>query len=146
VYVISKLNTSYARRIGVPDSEILHPWTSGAGKLDEVGSAIESANGRVVGPGANILLKSLEPFDQTANAAVDLTTEQWVKVADAFHDWPFKPDVLEDETFVQDDDFSNARDTTIIPTREISEEARELLDAEEAMYAEEEEDLLDVTK
>jgi hypothetical protein len=66
---------------------------------------------RVVGPGAEILLKSIEPYDPELTPST-LSTEQWVKLADAFHNWHFKPDVLEDETFIKDDlveDYQNAR-------------------------------------
>jgi hypothetical protein len=66
---------------------------------------------RVVAPGAQILLKSIEPYDPELTPST-LSTEQWVKLADAFHEWPFKPDVLEDETFIKDDlveDFQNTR-------------------------------------
>jgi len=34
--------------------------------------------------------------------------EQWVQLADAFHNWPFKPDVREDETYVQLDSMEYA--------------------------------------
>ena len=57
---------------------------------------------RIVGPGAEILLKSIEPFDPETTPSM-LTPAQWAKLADAFHSWHFKPDVLEDESFVNVD-------------------------------------------
>jgi len=32
-----------------------------------------------------------------------MTTEQWITLAKAFHKWPFKPDVLEDETYIEEE-------------------------------------------
>jgi hypothetical protein len=63
-----------------------------------------------VGPGAEILLKSIEPFDPSLQPK-ELTTEQWIKLANAFHQWHFKPDVLADEGLAEDDS-----DDLFIPT------------------------------
>jgi hypothetical protein len=88
---------------------------------------------RVVGPGADILLNALEPYDPNLTPAM-LTTDQWSQLANAFHTWVFKPDVLEDETYVVEqgtvDEF---RSTNIIPSQELSDEARELLEREEEL-------------
>jgi len=96
---------------------------------------------RVVGPGAEILLKSIEPYDPTLTPST-LSTEQWVKLADAFHKWPFKPDVLEDETYVTDDpveDFQNARLFPAgIPDGVFSSTDAETDDLEEDIYEEHE--------
>ena len=65
----------------------------------------------MVAPGAEILLKSIEPYDPALSPST-LSMEQWVKLADAFHKWPFKPDVMEDESFIPDDlahDYQSAR-------------------------------------
>ena len=56
----------------------------------------------MVGPGAEILLKSIGPYNPALSAST-LLPEQWVKLANAFHNWPFKPDVLEDESYLPDD-------------------------------------------
>jgi hypothetical protein len=42
-----------------------------------------------------------------------MTTEQWVALADAFHKWPFKPDVLEDETYVEEELMEDFRSTGV---------------------------------
>jgi hypothetical protein len=45
-----------------------------------------------------------------------MSTEQWIKLGEAFRKWPFKPDVLEDETYVEvlslDDLLKSPRHTT----------------------------------
>jgi len=51
---------------------------------------------RVVAPGADILLKAIEPYDPDLTPQ-SMTVEHWIKLANAFHQWPFKPDVLEDD-------------------------------------------------
>ena len=86
--------------------------------------------GRVVAPGAEVLLKAIEPYDPELNPN-SMGTEQWVKLADAFHEWHFKPDVLEDETFVQHNILEDYQNTAIVPNRELSQAAQLLLDAEE---------------
>ena len=67
-----------------------------------------SSNGRVISPGADILLSGLDPdcWDKPVSC---LTKEEWVQLADAFHDWPFKPDVMEDEGYfgVEEDRFDS---------------------------------------
>jgi len=60
-----------------------------------------------------------------------LTADQWEKLANAFHDWPFKPDVLEDETYVEENLVEDFQNTSIQPVRELSEQARLLLEEEE---------------
>ena len=57
---------------------------------------------RIVAPGAEILIDAIEPLPPGFTVS-NLSTEQWIQLADAFHDWVFKPDVLLDETFVRDD-------------------------------------------
>ena len=85
---------------------------------------------RVVAPGADILLNSLEPADSNLTANT-MTPEHWEKLANAFHDWPFKPDVLEDETYIHDDLIEDLQNTSIASLRELPEDARLLLDEEE---------------
>jgi len=80
-----------------------------------------------VAPGADILLKAIEPYDPGLTPT-DLTAEHWRKLADAFHNWVFKPDVLEDESFIEDDTVEDAMNTSVIPTREFSEAVRYSLD------------------
>ena len=88
---------------------------------------------RVVAPGADILLKALEPYDPSLTPNT-MTAEQWIKLADAFHHWVFKPDVLEDETYVvEEGTIDEVRSTDIIPGRELSDEARLLLEKEEEL-------------
>jgi hypothetical protein len=82
---------------------------------------------RVVAPGAQILLKSIEPYDPSLTA-VTMTTEQWIKLADAFHQWPFKPDVHEDETYLQNNMVEDMLNTSTMPTRELSSLTQLLLD------------------
>jgi hypothetical protein len=69
----------------------------------------------IVAPGAEILLKSIGPYapNTTPNA---LTTEQWIKLADSFHRWHFKPDVLEDEAYASQKHLEDLRDSAILPT------------------------------
>jgi hypothetical protein len=51
---------------------------------------------RVAAPGGDAVLESLDfPTELTPDT---LTVEQWVKLAEAFHKWPFKPDVFDDES------------------------------------------------
>jgi hypothetical protein len=51
---------------------------------------------RVAAPGGDVVIESLGfPKELTPDT---LTVEQWVKLAEAFHKWPFKPDVFDDET------------------------------------------------
>lgn len=85
---------------------------------------------RIVAPGAEILLKAIEPYDPrlTPNK---LTIEQWRKLGDAFHDWVFKPDVLEDEAFIDDDLVEDAMYTSVIPSREFSPEVQLALEQAE---------------
>lgn len=45
-----------------------------------------------------------------------LSTEQWIKLADAFHKWHFKPDVLEDEAYASEKPLEDFRDSSILPT------------------------------
>jgi hypothetical protein len=68
----------------------------------------------VVAPGAEILLESIEPYDPALSPST-LSMEQWVKLADAFHKWPFKPDVLEDESFIPDDSANDYQSARIMP-------------------------------
>ena len=42
-----------------------------------------------------------------------MTTGQWVTLAAAFHKWPFKPDVLEDETYVEEELMEDFRSTGV---------------------------------
>lgn len=42
-----------------------------------------------------------------------MSTEQWIKLGEAFHKWPFKPDVLEDETYLQDEVMEDFRSTGV---------------------------------
>jgi hypothetical protein len=60
-----------------------------------------------------------------------LSTDQWIKLAEAFNRWHFKPDVFEDETFLADHIVEEYMNTSIIPSQ-ISKEAHSLLDAEES--------------
>jgi hypothetical protein len=96
---------------------------------------------RVVAPGAEILLKSIEPYDPALTPST-LSTEQWVKLADAFHKWPFKPDVLEDETYITDDlleDFQNTRFFPVgIPEGVFSSVDTDADDLEEEIFEEHE--------
>jgi hypothetical protein len=55
-----------------------------------------------------------------------LTKEHWQKLAVAFHDWPFKPDVFEDEFF--SDDHFHEDPKYVSPLRRISAEAKAMLD------------------
>jgi hypothetical protein len=82
---------------------------------------------RVVGPGADILLKAIEPFDPNLTPNT-MTIEQWRKLGDAFHDWVFKPDVLEDEAFIDDDIVEESMNTSVLPTRELSDAVKSSLD------------------
>jgi hypothetical protein len=51
---------------------------------------------RIAAPGGDVVLESLDfPKELTPET---LTVEQWVKLAEAFHKWPFKPDVFDDES------------------------------------------------
>ena len=85
---------------------------------------------RVLAPGADILLEAIEPYDPnlTANS---MTAEQWRKLGDAFHKWVFKPDVLEDETFIDDDIVEDAMNAAVHPSREFSEDVISSLDLAE---------------
>ena len=40
-----------------------------------------------------------------------MTGEQWLRLGEAFHKWPFKPDVLEDETRYSDEGRVSLDDT-----------------------------------
>jgi|SRR5579859_900680 len=82
---------------------------------------------RIVGPGADILLKAIEPFDPQLTPN-HMTIEQWRKLGDAFHDWVFKPDVLEDEAFVEEDIVEDAMNTSVLPNRELSAAVKSSLD------------------
>jgi hypothetical protein len=76
-----------------------------------------------VAPGAEILVEALEPYEP--GLTVDhMTTENWIKLADAFHDWVFKPDVLQDESYVRDDVVEDQRQTSIHLPIEISEQSQ----------------------
>ena len=83
---------------------------------------------RIVAPGADILLKSIEPCDPGLTPST-LATEQWVKLVDAFHRWPFKPDVMEDETYITDDPMEDYQTTMIMPGG-IADDVFSSLDAE----------------
>ena len=85
---------------------------------------------RIVAPGAEILLKAIEPYDPQLTPNM-LTTEQWRRLGDAFHDWVFKPDVLEDETFFDDDIVEDAMNASVLPIREFSPEVRSALEEAE---------------
>jgi len=101
---------------------------------------------RVVAPGAEILLKSIEPYDPALSPST-LSMEQWVKLADAFHKWPFKPDVLADETFIPNDsmeDYQNARIMPAgIPEEVFSSFGEDVEDLEDDEYLEDDENLED---
>ena len=85
---------------------------------------------RVLAPGADILLEAIEPYDPNLTASL-MTAEQWKKLGDAFHKWVFKPDVLEDETFIDDDIVEDAMNTAVHPSREFSEDVISSLDLAE---------------
>lgn len=81
-------------------------------------------------PGADILLNAIEPYAHDLNPNT-MTTEQWIQLVNAFHNWPFKPDVLEDETYIEDNVVEDMKNTTVMPTRELTTSARLLLEEEE---------------
>jgi hypothetical protein len=82
---------------------------------------------RIVSPGAEILIDAIEPIapDLTVN---NLSTKQWIQLADAFHDWVFKPDVLQDESFIRDDLVEDQQQASIHLPIEISETSVKALD------------------
>ena len=69
-----------------------------------------------------MLIAALEPCEP-ALTVDNMTTEHWIKLADAFHDWVFKPDVLQDESYVRDDVVEDQRQTSIHLPIEISEQS-----------------------
>ena len=54
-----------------------------------------------------------------------MNAKHWMQLSDAFHEWPFKPDVREDETYVQLD----SKEITPFTTA-LSREALASLDTE----------------
>jgi hypothetical protein len=90
---------------------------------------------RVVAPGADILLKSIEPYDPDLSP-IQLSQEQWIKLGNAFHKWPFKPDVLEDETYIEDDAVEDMKQSAVFPNRMLTTSAPALIEAEEEVEPE----------
>jgi hypothetical protein len=74
---------------------------------------------RIVAPGAEILVDAIEPSSPGLTVA-NMTTEQWIQLADAFHDWVFKPDVLQDESYIRDDVVEDQQQASIHLPSEIS--------------------------
>jgi hypothetical protein len=77
---------------------------------------------RIVAPGAEVLTEALEPYEPGLTVG-NMTSEHWIKLADAFHDWVFKPDVLQDESYIQDDVVEDQRKTSVHLPSEISEKS-----------------------
>ena len=48
-----------------------------------------------------------------------MSEEQWFKLANAFHRWPFKPDVREDETYLDYEALEDFRSTAIFPSQSL---------------------------
>ena len=86
-------------------------------------------------PGAEILLDAIGPFDFNLIPKC-MTRDQWIKLANAFHEWHFKPDVLEDETYLEDNMLTDYMATIRLPGQ-LSKESElslgEQEDAEEAL-------------
>jgi hypothetical protein len=72
-----------------------------------------------VAPGAEILVDAIEPPSPGLTVS-NMTTEQWIQLADAFHDWVFKPDVLQDESYIRDDVVEDQQQASIHLPAEIS--------------------------
>ena len=83
---------------------------------------------RVVAPGADILADSLGPISADLTP-LSLSTEQWVKLANAFHNWHFKPDVHEDEMYFDEDRYEEDLDVSLAPLPKSSEEIFEEFEA-----------------
>lgn len=71
-------------------------------------------------PGAEILAKAIEPCEPRLSVS-EMTIEHWIKLADAFHDWVFKPDVLQDESYVREDIVEDQQQASIHAPSEISD-------------------------
>jgi hypothetical protein len=71
-----------------------------------------------VAPAAEILLKSIEPYDPHL-LPISMSEDQWFKLADAFHRWPFKPDVREDETYLNYEAAEDYRSTAVFPSQSL---------------------------
>ena len=50
-----------------------------------------------------------------------MSKEQWFKLAGAFHRWPFKPDVREDETYLDYETVEDYRSTVMFPCQSSKE-------------------------
>ena len=48
-----------------------------------------------------------------------MSEDQWLKLANAFHRWPFKPDVREDETYLDYEALEDFRSTATFPSRSL---------------------------
>ena len=48
-----------------------------------------------------------------------MSDEQWFKLANAFHRWPFKPDVREDETYLDYEVVEDYRSTVVFPSQSL---------------------------
>ena len=59
-----------------------------------------------------------------------MSTDQWVKLANAFNCWHFKPDVLEDELYFDEEEEDEDRSATIARNPNLSKESLASLDAE----------------
>lgn len=46
---------------------------------------------------------------------ISMSKEQWFNLAGAFHRWPFKPDVREDETYIDNGTMEDYRSTATFP-------------------------------
>jgi hypothetical protein len=74
---------------------------------------------RIVAPGAEILVDAIKPLPPGL-IVHNMSTEQWIQLADAFHDWVFKPDVLQDESFIRDDLVEDQQQASVHFPTEIS--------------------------
>lgn len=89
---------------------------------------ISSLTIRVVAPGADILADSLGPISADLTP-LSLSTEQWVKLANAFHNWHFKPDVHEDEMYFDENKYEEDFDASLTPLPKSSSELFEGFEA-----------------